>query len=300
MVDQFSRDALFAQAARFRTQPGFQQGKRRHTDIGLEVVEGEPVVAKLVCQTGRYATMLLIMSLYDVAENGESPGATSSQLLAAIGRTPFASVAWAKLMVRVYHRAGLIDYAPPGADRRVRPFFPTPRLLELGYESMTIFLEALSHVRSLPAPPAELVRRPGMLTGFARVVVDCYFDHRFSMLEPFPELDDLFKRDFGYLVFAQLLQTMREAEPGRFVASAHTGDLQRRFGVSRGSVRNVLDVIEAKGLIVQESKAGHRLLCTPALVELADRWVATELAWMSFILDTTLRRLDARATRLAA
>ena len=63
MVDQFSREALFAQAARFRTHPGFQQGKRRHTDIGLEVVEGEPVVAKLVCQTGRYATMLLIMSL---------------------------------------------------------------------------------------------------------------------------------------------------------------------------------------------------------------------------------------------
>ncbi len=186
MVDQFSRASLYADAASIRSHPNFAAARRRHTDTGLAVADGQPVVAKLICQTSRYVTMVLILSLYDVAENRSSGGATPGKLLAAIGRTPFASISWAKLMVRVFHRAGLVEYAPPGPDRRARPFYPTPRLLAMGQQSITIFLEALGHVRPLPAPAAELARRPGMLTGFARVVVDCYFAHRFTMLEPFP------------------------------------------------------------------------------------------------------------------
>ena len=293
MVDQFSRAALFADADVIRSHPNFPVAKRRHTDTGLEVADGNPMVAKLICQTGRYATMAMILSLHDMADGGAPTGATATQLLAAIGRTPFASVSWAKLMVRVFHRAGLVDYAPPGPDRRARPFFPTPKLVDMGQQSITIFLEALGEVRALPAPPAELARRPGMFTGFARVLVDCYFHHRFSMLEPFPETEALFKRDFGYLVFAHLLQTMHETPDGVF-CSAPAGEVSRRYGVARGQVRNILEVAEGHGLVVPEAKAGHRLRCTPKLVELSDRWAATDLAWLSFILEVTLDRLDRR------
>lgn len=295
MVDHFSRAALFAEADAIRGHPNFAVAKRRHTDTGLEVADGNPVVAKLICQTGRYATMAMILCLYDMAEGGVPTGATAKQLLAMIGRTPFASVSWAKLMVRVFHRAGLVDYAPPGPDRRVRPFFPTPRLVGMGQRSITIFLEALGEVRELPAPAAELARRPGVFTGFARVVVDCYFHHRFSMLEPFPDTDALFKRDFGYLVFAHLLQTMHETPEGVF-CSAPAGEMSRRYGMARAQVRNILEVAESHGLIVPEAKAGQMLRCTPKFVELGERWVATDLAWLSFILETTLDRLDGRRT----
>lgn len=299
MVDHFSRAALFADADAIRAHPNFPVAKRRHTDTGLAVADGNPMVAKLICQTGRYATMAIVLSLYDISDGAPSTGATPSQLLAAIGRTPFASVSWAKLMVRVFHRAGLVDYAPPGPDRRARPFYPTPRLVEMGQQSITIFLEALGEVRPLPAPAAELARRPGMFTGFARVVVDCYFHHRFSMLEPFPETDALFKRDFGYLVFAHLLQTMHETSEGVF-CSAPAGEMSQRYGMARGSVRNILEVAQNLGLVVPEAKAGHLLRCTPKFVELSDRWAATDLAWLSFILDTTLQRLEQRQALRAA
>jgi len=299
MVNHFSRSALFADAYAIRSHPSYAAARRRHTDTGLEVADGNPMVAKLICQTGRYATMAMILSLYDMADGGPSTGATATQLLAAIGRTPFGGVSRAKLMVRVFHRAGLVDYASPGPDRRARPFYPTPKLVEMGQQSINIFLEALGEVRPLPAPAAELARRPGMFTGFARVVVDCYFHHRFSMLEPFPETDALFKRDFGYLVFAHLLQTMRETPEGVF-CSAPAGEMSRRYGMAPASVRNILEAAEDLGLVVPESKAGHMLRCTPKFVELSDQWAATDLAWLSFILHTTLRRLEQRQALQAA
>jgi hypothetical protein len=300
MVEHFSRQDLLADAASILAHPGYAEARRRYTDTGLTVVDGHPLVAKVICQTSRYATMLLILSFHDMAEDGASGGATAGQVLAAIGRTPFASISWAKLMVRVFHRAGLVEYTPPGADRRVRPFTPTPKLLELGHQSIAIFLEALGHVRPLPRPAAELARQPGVLTGFARVVVDCYFVHRFSMLEPFPPTEELFKRDFGYLIFTHLIQTMQPGADGQIYASAPASEMQRRYGVSRASVRNFLDHAQSIGLLEPQSKAGHILRCTPQFVDLTDHWVATDLAWLNFVLNTTLNRLSAREAPLAA
>ncbi|MEQ8266232.1 MAG: hypothetical protein RH982_03480 [Parvibaculum sp.] len=292
MNNEFNREALFADAESIRVHPDFPLAMRRHTDTGLTVAEGHPVVAKLICQTSRYATMALILCLDDLNTEGDSAGgATVSEVIAAIGRTPFASVSWAKLMVRVFHRCGLIEYAPPGPDRRTRPFYPTPQLIEMGQESIAIFLESLAFVRPLPMPAAELARQPGVLTGFAREVVECYFSHRFSMLEPFPETEELFKRDFGYLVFAHLIQTMQAQENEQVYGAAPAGEMSRRYGVSRATVRNILDLAERQGLVVSESKGGRRIRFTPKFVDLAECWVATDLAWLNYLVKRTTARL---------
>lgn len=292
MNNEFNREALFADAASIRVHPEFRKAMRRHTDIGLTVAEGHPVVAKLICQTSRYATMALILCLDDLNTEGDSTGgATVGKVIAAIGRTPFASVSWAKLMVRVFHRCGLIEYAPPGPDRRTRPFYPTPQLIEMGQESIAIFLESLAFVRPLPMPAAELARQPGVLTGFAREVVECYLAHRFSMLEPFPETEALFKQDFGYLIFAHLIQTMQAQEGADVFGSAPAGEMSRRYGMSRATVRNFLDLAERQGLVVSEGKGGHRIRFTPDFVDLVERWVAMDLAWLNYLVKRTTARL---------
>ncbi len=302
MTDNFSRDALYAQAAIIRAHPDFPKAKARHTHVGLDVVDGKPVIAKLACQTSRYATLALILCLYDLSDSGKvRGGVTATTVLAAIGRTPFASRSWAKLMVRVFHRAGMIDYAAESDDRRARPFYPTPALLGMGRQAIGIFFEALAFVMLLPGTPQELAHRPGVLTGMARTLVDTYFAHRFSMLEPTPEMGDLLKRDFGYLIFMHLIQTMTPDATGVVFAAAPLGDMSQRYGVSRASVRNFLDLAEHKGLIVPESKGGHVLRCTPRFIELADHWLSVDLAWFSYLLQTTLQRMGERpAPALAA
>ena len=74
MVDHFSRAALFADADAIRAHPNFPVAKRRHTDTGLEVADGNAMVAKLICQTGRYATMAIVLSLNDIADGAPSTG----------------------------------------------------------------------------------------------------------------------------------------------------------------------------------------------------------------------------------
>lgn len=294
MTDSFSREALYAHAAQIAAHTGFAAAKARHTHVGLDVVDGKPVVAKLACQISRYATLAMILCYYDLAESGNAQGGvTSSTVLAAIGRTPFASRSWAKLMVRVYHRAGMIAYDPPGPDRRARPFHPTPELLAMGQQAIGIFFEALALVDALPGDPAELAQRPGVLTGMARALVDTYFKHRFTMLEASPEIGALFKREFGYLIFAHLVQTMQTDAAGVTHASAPLGDMSKRYGVSRASVRNILELAEQLGLVEPVGTGGHVLVCTPRFVALADHWMAVDLAWFSYLLTSTLARISA-------
>ncbi|WP_395813344.1 hypothetical protein [Devosia sp.] len=304
MTIDFSREALYAHADRIRVHPGFAAAKARHSHVGLDVVDGKPVAAKLTCQISRYATLLMILCHHDLAETGEAPGGvTSSTVLAALGRTPFASRSWAKLMVRVYHRAGMIEYDPPGPDRRSRPFRPTPALMQLGQQAIQIFFEALAHVDALPGDPAELAQRPGVMTGMARALVDIYFKHRFTMIEPSPEIGALLKRDFGYLIFGHLVQTMQTDAAGVTYASVPMGDMSKRFGVSRASVRNILELAERLGFVVPVSKGGHVLVCTPRFVALIDYWMAVDLAWFNHLLTTALARIELGAAadrRLAA
>ena len=93
---------------------------------------------------------------------------------------------------------------------------------------------------------------------------------------------------------------MQPGADGEIRAAAPTGDLSRRYGVSRATVRNILEVAEAQGLVVPESKGGHVVRCTPRFVELADQWVATDLAWLDFLLHTTLERMAERPSRRVA
>ena len=76
--------------------------------------------------------------------------------------------------------------------------------------------------------------------------------------------------------------------------------MQKRYGVSRASVRNFLAFAEEKGLIVPEGKGGHVLRCTPEFVALTNQWSAMDLAWLNYLLRTTLARLDEKAAAIAA
>jgi hypothetical protein len=123
------------------------------------------------------------------------------------------------------------------------------------------------------------------------------------MIEPSPEIGALLKRDFGYLIFGHLVQTMQTDAAGVTYASVPMGDMSKRFGVSRASVRNILELAERLGFVVPVSKGGHVLVCTPRFVALIDYWMAVDLAWFNHLLTTALARIELGAAadrRLAA
>jgi hypothetical protein len=161
----------------------------------------------------------------------------------------------------------------------------------MGGRALTAMLGALAVVQPLPRRPAVLARGPGMVRSFASVTVQVYLRHGFVVLQPFPEIAALLGRDFGHLIFTHLVRTMETDNAGSVFAEAPSGDLAERFGVSRTHVRNLLDLGMEMGLLSVEAKGGRRVRLEPRFVELCERWVATDLAWMHFLLRASTARL---------
>lgn len=264
---------------------------QRYAGTALDTFDGHWRESKLVCQTARYVTLFFILHLEATADPDDpAGGATLAGLQKSVASGPFASASWVKLAVRTFAQTGLIEYLPPGPDRRRRRFRSAPHLIELGQRALTSMLGALDLVEPLPRPPAELARIPGMVESFAQTTVDIYFAHRFTVLEPFPEIASILGHDFGHLFFTHLIRTMREDGRGQVIAEAPSGELAHRFGVSRTHIRNLIGMAADMDLLSPEGKGGHTVRLTPRLVQLSEQWVATDLAWMHFLLRAALAR----------
>lgn len=299
-VAGFDQEALLREADAFRRHPAFPRAMRRYADTALDTFEGHARESKLVCQTARYVTLFFILYLDDTADRADpSSGATLTRLQELVATGPFASASWVKLAVQTFARTGMIEYLPPGPDRRVRRFHPTQHLVGLGERALKTMLEALALVQPLSQPPAALARTPGMVRSFAAVTVEIYLRHGFVVLMPFPEIAALLSRDFGHLIFTHLMRTMETDTSGRVFAEAPSGELAQRFGVSRTHVRNVLTLGVEMGLMLMVAKGGRRVALDPRFVDMSERWVATDLAWMHVLLRTSLARLRSPSGHIA-
>jgi hypothetical protein len=291
VIAGFDRATLMREAETYRRHPDFPRAMLRYTDTALDTFDGHWRESKLVCQTARYVTLFFILYLDDIADPDDpASGATLARLRDLVATGPFASPSWVKLAVRTFERTGMIEYMQPGPDRRLRRFRPTEHLLEMGERALTAMLGALSLVQPLPRPPAVLARRPGVVQSFASTTVQVHLRHGFVVLQPFPEIAGLLGHDFGHLIFTHLIRTMEPDEAGTVFAEAPAGELAERFGVSRSHVRNVLDLGVEMGLLAVEARGGRRVRLEPRFVELCERWVATDLAWMHFLARAALAR----------
>jgi len=282
VVDTFEPSVLLREGAELSRHPDFERAMFRHTDAALETFADRPLETKLVCQTARYVTICVILYLHEKA-TADGGAVTVSQLQEVLSIKHFASASWTRLAVRTFLRAGLIEELPPADDRRKRPFRPSPRLLEIGQDALGTMFEALSIVRPLRENPHKLARRPGMLEGIAHATVAVHVRHGFTLLSAFPEIATLLARDYGHLVFTNLIRTMRHADGKTVEAEAPSLLLKRRFGVSRAQVRNVLSLAEEMNLISIEARGGHVILLEPRFVTMCKHWVATDLAWMHLV-----------------
>lgn len=284
IVDTFEPSVLLREGAELCRHPDFSRAMFRYTDAALDTFADRPLATKLVCQTARYVTICVIFYLHEKAAADEpGDGVTVSELQEVLSIKHFASASWTRLAVHTFLRAGLIEEMPPLDDRRKRPFKPSPRLLEIGQEALGTMLDALSIVRPLRESPHKLARRPGMLEGIAYATVAVHVRHGFTLLSAFPEIAALLARDYGHLVFTNMIRTMRPADGSTVEAEAPSLLLKRRFGVSRAQVRNVLSLAEEMNLISIEARGGHVIRLEPRFVAMCKHWVATDLAWMHLV-----------------
>lgn len=105
-----------------------------------------------------------------------------------------------------------------------------------------------------------------------------YLTDGFTELEGFPEIRELVRRDYGYVVYCVIVASMRREPDGTAVAEVPSLSLARRFGMSRNQSRTILESCRAEGQIIAISRGGHEVTLAPHFADVCRRYVAFDIA----------------------
>jgi hypothetical protein len=151
-------------------------------------------------------------------------------------------------------------------------------MVRIAQEAIAPKLAAMELLSPLPLPAGELARYPGFIAAMATHTIVPYLTDGFTELEGFPEIRELVRHDYGYVVFCVILASMRRAEDGAIVAEVPSLPLSRRFGMSRNQSRNILEACRDAGLITAIGRGAHQVTLAPHFAELCRRYVAFDIA----------------------
>ncbi len=278
------RAALNSAAAALACRPDFHVLMRRFAACWLQTQADNPELRAVFRNTQRYLLLVASVALHhrrDPADPGS--GLTRGRLLDFFREVAPATASAGQVKAMLAHARlhGLIEPLPGRGDGRVRPLQPTRLLLGTMQHWVGGFLRAMAGIDelALPASAAVLFGQPCLVPEvFSYRVAAMQYD-RFVLSERQPMLSWVLAHDGGYSVFLHML---REAEPlgdGSALVPLTAGELARRAGVSRGTVRNLLDDAAVLGWMDSRQFAAGWRLADEAMA-VARHWVALELVWM--------------------
>lgn len=223
--------------------------------------------------TVRFVVAALVIHL-DAAWPG---GATTARVARLCHAGGLAGPKAAKGALAVFRAAGLVRDRPDGSDRRARRLAPTPALLGLMCENLTMRLRAQEALTPLPAPAAAWAATDGVLAAFLGRNIEAYAGMDFRLYDGFPEVRAFMDRQCGYLILLELMAAQLAATcggPPRPSLSA----LAQKFDVSRAHVRLLLADGVARGWLRARGHGGDVALEPETFARLRV-WIALEFTW---------------------
>jgi hypothetical protein len=271
------REAVALEAEAYFRHPRFDEAVARYAAAGTEPLSGGPRSAKLICHVARYTLAVAVFHL-DATGGPNGTGATASNLRLMLTTGQYASDGWVKNAVRVFARAGYFDRYPASHDRRAIRVVPSNKMIHVAQEAIAPKLAVIGLLSPLPLPAEDLARYPGFVAAMATHTIVPYLTDGFTELEGFPEIRELVRHDYGYVVYCVIVGSMRREPDGAIVAKVPSLSLSRRFGMSRNQSRNILESCRAAGQIVSIGRGGHQVTLSPEFAELCRRYVAFDIA----------------------
>ena len=274
------RAAVAAEAEANFGHPRFDEAVALYAAAGMDPPSEDPRLAKLVCNVARYTLAVAVLHL-DATGGPNGRGATAANLRQMLTTGQFASDGWVKSAVRVFARAGYFDRHPAVDDRRSIRVTPSETMIRIAQEAIAPKLAVIELLSPLPLPAEELARFPGFIAAMATHTIVPYLTDGFTELEGFPEIRELVRRDYGYVVYCVIVASMRREPDGATIAEVPSLPLARRFGMSRNQSRAILESCRAAGLITEIGRGGHRIALAPHFADRCRRYVAFEVACWS-------------------
>ncbi len=260
--------------------PHMAEARRLYVDRFLAVYGGDPFMARLLIETGRY----LVFTVAVVLASGHDPARretwfTVGRLKREIAKFGMVSERQVDHLIGRLCAVGFMTSEPADGDRRTRILKPAgPMLahdrawLAAHYAPMTVIGRFADYAPVMRQDPAYQIAQRRMSIAFLP------FSGR--LLAMAPDLLLFFNHAAGHMVSAALLQAAMAADD--LHAAVPYADVGERFGVSRTHVRKILVEAQDAGLVRLHSRGGHRVEILPRLWASYDRGLAVGM----FILDS--------------
>ena len=247
----------------------------------LEAFERHPPLNRLLRNEGQLAFAAFILMLHHSRDPADpSSGATYSRMVEMFGLLDVGSPTLIKAVIALARLRGHVHYVATD-DRRLKVLAPTDKLIDTLRVWFRANLNAIESIEPLPMASEAMASVPGVMEQTFTYSVQAYIHDRFILSEDFPPVRAFMQRTHGYLVLMALIQSKHLGGDGRWHASVPVGDMASRLMLSRGSVRNLLNMAKHGGGLTQAGKGGHDLLLSDDFSAMCDDWMSLEFAWMA-------------------
>lgn len=303
------RTALLLAADQLRMHPGFTQAYGRYTQDIQKTIITNWALTRVMHEMGRCGVTAFTLYLHHSRETGMwgEIGITYArviELFAAGALTKegsLASPSRIKAMLGIAEISGHLErYTPEPsanmahldrADRRIRLLRPTPELTVPSLLWLHSFLQCIEPITPLAMSPEEMVKLPGFLGEVMGYHVLAYVHDQCTPREDFPYVHQFIQRNGSFLTLLEIMRNLRR-ENDRWISSAHPGELSKRLGISRNTIRNLLVESEQKGWLRILDRGAHQIKLSDAFTDECQRWLACEMVWMAGLANAAALRLQ--------
>ncbi|QPH53317.1 hypothetical protein [Pontivivens ytuae] len=269
-----------------RNHPTFFPALAHYTKTVFPIMENQVRDGKILCQLSRFSALCFVIYLDETADPGDPRGgATATRLKEILAQAPYATKSWIRSALRAFEHADMVEAIPMEADRRMRRYKPTPRLIEIGRTGLLTIVEALHQLEPFDRTPEEIVGQPKVVEAHAIALIELLMQHGFSTLPHFPHVLEMLSPDYGHLICSKLIGGIRITLEGEYLSDVPFGELSERFGVSRAHIRNVLSYAAEQGKLEHAVRGGHTIRLDPAFAENWLTYAATDLALHRFVIE---------------
>jgi hypothetical protein len=253
--------------------PRFSEARKYYIESFLAVYDGDPFLARLLIESGRFFVHKLII-LLNAAQEDSTPDTwlTVGRLKREMGQFGFASERQVDHLVRRLIAVDFLEQVPAEQDRRVRILKPTEKMLAhdrawlvAHYLPLTILYPQNDYSLAMRSDPAFQIALGKTAVRLLPMVA--------QLMATVPEMLLFFDYAAGQLILAALLQAALSEPESQYVRSSFTS-ISGRFGVSRTHVRKLLSEAQTNGLVQLHTVGGNAVEILPRLWASYDRSIA--------------------------
>ena len=276
------RDGLHAAAAALAGRDDFAAAAAGFARAWQDAYDSNAALRSVMRNSARYLFLVTCIWMHQRStRDAGDAGVTLARLFAFYANNQHtgahASPSRLKAIVAHCKSRGLLQDVASSSDARRRPLVPTAKLIDaLGVWSAG-FLRGLAPVLPLPDAPDAMVATPSFVGELFHYRVAAVHEDGFALPERNPLMQWVMSREKGYYVFLSMLRDMAVGAAGDAHVPTHAGALAKEAGVSRGTVLNLLEGLEARGMLQRAHRALH---LREEFVQLMLFWVALEMVWM--------------------